>query len=272
MTSGTTPQNLHPSASANALRHESLTLATREHDVMLRAQGLHKTFHLHAHAGAVDAQIPALESVDLTVRRGECVALVGPSGAGKSTLLRCLYGNYLANAGRIEIRHDEGNGHGERWVDLTTATAREVLSVRRTTLGYVSQFLRVIPRVTTLDIVAEPLRRLDVSAEDATARARDLLARLNIPERLWTLAPATFSGGEQQRINIARGLIAAAPVLLLDEPTASLDAQNRAVVAQLIAEARAAGSAIVGIFHDEATRDEVATRTLAMRPVLRPAH
>ncbi|WP_237172152.1 phosphonate C-P lyase system protein PhnL [Pandoraea norimbergensis] len=237
---------------------------------MLRAQGLHKTFHLHAHAGAVDAQIPALDSVDLTVRRGECVALVGPSGAGKSTLLRCLYGNYLANAGRIEIRHDDGRG--EHWVDLTTATAREVLSVRRTTLGYVSQFLRVIPRVSTLDIVAEPLRRLGVDAQDATAKARALLDRLNIPERLWTLAPATFSGGEQQRINIARGLIAAAPVLLLDEPTASLDAQNRAVVAQLIAEARAAGSAIVGIFHDEATRDEVATRTLAMRPVLRPAH
>ncbi|ALS60242.1 phosphonate C-P lyase system protein PhnL [Pandoraea norimbergensis] len=257
-------------AAAGALRHESLTLATREHDVMLRAQGLHKTFHLHAHAGAVDAQIPALDSVDLTVRRGECVALVGPSGAGKSTLLRCLYGNYLANAGRIEIRHDDGRG--EHWVDLTTATAREVLSVRRTTLGYVSQFLRVIPRVSTLDIVAEPLRRLGVDAQDATAKARALLDRLNIPERLWTLAPATFSGGEQQRINIARGLIAAAPVLLLDEPTASLDAQNRAVVAQLIAEARAAGSAIVGIFHDEATRDEVATRTLAMRPVLRPAH
>jgi len=257
-------------AAAGALRHESLTLATREHDVMLRAQGLHKTFHLHAHAGAVDAQIPALDSVDLTVRRGECVALVGPSGAGKSTLLRCLYGNYLANAGRIEIRHDDG--HGEHWIDLTAATAREVLSVRRTTLGYVSQFLRVIPRVSTLDIVAEPLRRLGVDAQDATAQARALLDRLNIPERLWTLAPATFSGGEQQRINIARGLIAAAPVLLLDEPTASLDAQNRAVVAQLIAEARAAGSAIVGIFHDEATRDEVATRTLAMRPVLRPAH
>ncbi|WP_353190502.1 phosphonate C-P lyase system protein PhnL [Pandoraea pnomenusa] len=234
---------------------------------MLRAQDLHKTFRLHAQGGTA---IPALEGVDLTVRRGECVALVGPSGAGKSTLLRCLYGNYLVGEGRIEIRHDDGRG--ERWVELTSATAREVLSVRRTTLGYVSQFLRVIPRVSTLDIVAEPLRRLGHDERDAAGRARDLLARLNIPERLWSLAPATFSGGEQQRINIARGLIAAAPVLLLDEPTASLDAQNRAVVCALITEARAAGSAIVGIFHDEATRDEVATRTLAMRPVLRPAH
>ncbi len=253
--------------SATPLSGAALTLGTREDDVMLRAQGLHKTFRLHAQGGAA---IPALEGVDLTVRRGECVALVGPSGSGKSTLLRCLYGNYLAGEGRIEIRHDAGQG--EHWVDLTTATAREVLSVRRTTLGYVSQFLRVIPRVTTLDIVAEPLRRLGHGDADAAGRARDLLARLNIPERLWSLAPATFSGGEQQRINIARGLIAAAPVLLLDEPTASLDAQNRAVVSQLITEARAAGSAIVGIFHDEATRDEVATRTLAMRPVLRPAH
>lgn len=256
--------------SATSLGGAALSLGTREDDVMLRAQGLHKTFRLHAQGGAA---IPALEGVDLTVRRGECVALVGPSGSGKSTLLRCLYGNYLAGEGRIEIRHDAGQGEGpSKWVDLTTATAREVLSVRRTTLGYVSQFLRVIPRVTTLDIVAEPLRRLGLGDADAAGRARDLLARLNIPERLWSLAPATFSGGEQQRINIARGLIAAAPVLLLDEPTASLDAQNRAVVSQLITEARAAGSAIVGIFHDEATRDEVATRTLAMRPVLRPAH
>ncbi|AKM32852.1 phosphonate C-P lyase system protein PhnL [Pandoraea faecigallinarum] len=237
---------------------------------MLRAQGLHKTFRLHAQGGVA---IPALEGVDLTVRRGECVALVGPSGSGKSTLLRCLYGNYLVGEGRIEIRHDATRtGRGGRWVDLSAASAREVLAVRRTTLGYVSQFLRVIPRVSTLDIVAEPLRRLGHGDAEAARRARDLLARLNIPERLWTLAPATFSGGEQQRINIARGLIATAPVLLLDEPTASLDAHNRAVVAQLIAEARAAGSAIVGIFHDEATRDEVATRTLAMRPVLRPAH
>lgn len=250
--------------------HASISLATREHDVMLRAQGLHKTFCLHAQGGAT---IPALEGVDLTVRRGECVALVGPSGAGKSTLLRCLYGNYLVGAGRIEIRHrDALPGDGERWVDLSTASARDVLAVRRTTLGYVSQFLRVIPRVSTLDIVAEPLRRLGCAEGDAAGRARDLLARLNIPERLWQLAPATFSGGEQQRINIARGLIAAAPVLLLDEPTASLDARNRAVVAELISEARATGSAIVGIFHDEATRDEVATRTLAMRPVLRNDH
>ena len=267
MNSGTNFLTAASSPNGAALQQESVTLATREHDVMLRAQGLHKTFRLHAQGGAA---IPALDDVDLSVRRGECVALVGPSGAGKSTLLRCLYGNYLVDEGRIEIRHDDG--HTRRWVDLSTAPAREVLSVRRTTLGYVSQFLRVIPRVSTLDIVAEPLRRLGYSDGDAAGRARDLLARLNIPERLWSLAPATFSGGEQQRINIARGLIAAAPVLLLDEPTASLDAQNRAVVAQLIGEARAAGSAIVGIFHDDATRDEVASRTLTMRPVLRPAH
>lgn len=250
-----------------SLIQDSLASASHADDVMLRASGLAKTFRLHAQGGIA---IPALDGVDLTVRRGECVALVGPSGAGKSTLLRCLYGNYLANEGRIEIRHDDGDG--ARWVELTAAPAREVLAVRRTTLGYVSQFLRVIPRVSTLDIVAEPLRRLGTPAEEASARAAALLARLHIPERLWSLAPATFSGGEQQRINIARGLIAAAPVLLLDEPTASLDAENRAVVAALIDEARASGSAIVGIFHDEDTRDKVATRSLVMRPVLRSVH
>ncbi|GAB3626566.1 phosphonate C-P lyase system protein PhnL [Pandoraea terrae] len=236
---------------------------------MLRAFGVRKTFLLHPQGGV---QIPALDGVDLSIRSSECIALVGPSGAGKSTLLRCLYGNYLANAGRIEIRHDDDTGSGPRWMDLTNAPARDVLAVRRTTLGYVSQFLRVIPRVPTLTIVAEPLMRTGVPEGQARERAGALLARLNIPARLWTLPPATFSGGEQQRINIARGLIAAPPVLLLDEPTASLDGENRAVVCALIAQAREAGSAIVGIFHDEATRDAVATRTVALQPVSLGSH
>lgn len=230
---------------------------------MIEVRGLGKMFTLHNQGGI---RLPVLEAVDFDAAAGDCLVLAGPSGTGKSTLLRCLYGNYLATEGSIRVRA------GDDWVELVGAPEQRILALRRDVIGYVSQFLRVIPRVSTVDIVAEPLRRLGHSDADAAGRARDLLARLNIPERLWTLAPATFSGGEQQRINIARGLIAAAPVLLLDEPTASLDAQNRAVVSQLINEARAAGSAIVGIFHDEATRDEVATRTLAMRPVLRPAH
>jgi len=222
---------------------------------MIDVQGLAKTFVLHHRGGA---RMAVLAGVDLQVASGECVALAGPSGAGKSTLLRCLYGNYLASAGQIRVRH------ADAWVDLARATPREILAVRRDSLGYVSQFLRVIPRVATLDVVADPLRERGVPADEARDRAAGLLARLRLPERLWSLPPATFSGGEQQRVNIARGLIAEKPMLLLDEPTASLDAANGERVAELIDEARQRGAAIVGIFHDVAVRDRVATRLHAV--------
>ena len=235
--------------------------------LMVRARGISKTFTLHTQGGV---EIPALHQVDLDLRQGECVVLVGPSGAGKSTLLRCLYGNYLASAGAIHVRNPAADAAAAQpCVALTGASPHSVVALRRHLLGYVSQFLHVIPRVSTLTIVAEPLLLRGVEAAEAEMRAGELLARLNVPRRLWTLPPATFSGGEQQRVNIARGLIADHPVLLLDEPTASLDAENRAVVAELITEARKRGAAIAGIFHDEDTRAQVATRRLELQPVLR---
>jgi alpha-D-ribose 1-methylphosphonate 5-triphosphate synthase subunit PhnL len=231
--------------------------------LMLRAVDIRKTFTLHAQGGV---QIDALAGVSLDVEQGECVVLVGPSGIGKSTLLRCLYGNYLASSGSIAIRSDADEA---QHVALTGAEPHDVLRLRRNVVGYVSQFLRVIPRVTTLTLVAEPLVSRGVAEEEALERAAALLTRLNVPERLWSLAPATFSGGEQQRVNIARGLIAGHPLLLLDEPTASLDAGNRDVVADLVIEARERGAAIVGIFHDEDTRAKAATRRLELQPPLR---
>jgi alpha-D-ribose 1-methylphosphonate 5-triphosphate synthase subunit PhnL len=237
---------------------------TRDDTLMLRARGVAKTFTLHTQGGL---RIPALGGVDLDVSRGECVVLVGPSGAGKSTLLRCLYGNYLASSGSILVRDDT---EARRALMLTGAAPHAVMRVRRNVIGYVSQFLRVIPRVSTLDLVAEPLIARGIEPSEAQRRAGELLSRLNIPARLWPLAPATFSGGEQQRVNIARGLIAGHPVLLLDEPTASLDAANRDVVADLIVEARQRGAAIVGIFHDEETRAKIATRRLELAPVTMP--
>lgn len=214
---------------------------------MITVENLAKSFTLHNQGSAV---IPVLEGADFTVSPGECVALTGESGAGKSTVMRILYGNYLAQAGRVMI--------GE--VELTAAEPREILALRRETLGYVSQFLRVVPRVPTLEVVAEPLLALGVEDEAAFARARDLLTRLRIPETLWGLSPTTFSGGEQQRVNIARGFAHGYPALLLDEPTASLDALNRETVLQLIEEAKAKGAAIVGIFHDVEARGRVADR------------
>ncbi|MCO6417426.1 phosphonate C-P lyase system protein PhnL [Siccirubricoccus sp. KC 17139] len=224
----------------------------------IQTQGLGKTFTLHLQGST---RIPVLRGVELAVVPGECVALSGPSGAGKSTLMRCLYGNYGAGEGRILLRH-----RGEE-VDLATADPRLVREIRRETLGYVSQFLRVIPRVPTLDIVAEPLRARGVPAEEARARAAALLARLNLPAPLHALPPATFSGGEQQRVNLARGFAPHYPVLLLDEPTASLDAANRDVVVALIAEAKAKGAAIIGIFHDAEVRDRVADRLFHVSPI-----
>ncbi|MGP1395068.1 MAG: phosphonate C-P lyase system protein PhnL [Inquilinaceae bacterium] len=221
--------------------------------VMIAVEGLDKTFTLHNQGGT---RIPVLSKAALTVRAGECVVLGGPSGSGKSSLMRSLYGNYLPSGGRLSVCH-EG-----RMIDLATASPRLLLAVRRRTVGYVSQFLRVIPRVPTLDIVAEPLRDAGLPQDRAEAEAARLLTRLNLPERLWRLPPATFSGGEQQRVNIARGFARPFPILLLDEPTASLDADNRQVVVGLIGEALERGAAIVGIFHDRDVRDAVATRVL----------
>ena len=180
------------------------------------------------------------------------MALTGASGAGKSTLMRMIYGNYLSQSGRILI--------GD--VDLVQAQPREIIALRREVLGYVSQFLRVVPRVATRDVVADPLRALGVPAETACARAETLLRALNIPERLWSLSPTTFSGGEQQRVNIARGFAHDYPAILLDEPTASLDATNRETVLRLIEAAKARGAAMIGIFHDEAARARVCDREI----------
>jgi len=216
-------------------------------EAMIRVSDVSKSFVLHNQGGAV---IPVMAGAALSVERGECVALVGDSGAGKSTLMRMLYGNYLANGGRIVV--------GD--VEVSGAEPREILAMRREVLGYVSQFLRVVPRVPTLEVVAEPVWAAGGSRAEGEARARDLLARLNVPERLWSLSPTTFSGGEQQRVNIARGFAHPYPVLLLDEPTASLDATNRATVLALIEEAKARGTAILGIFHDEAARDQICNR------------
>ena len=223
---------------------------------MIRVENLDKQFVLHNQGGLV---LPVIRGAHLSVAPGECVGLVGASGAGKSTLMRMIWGNYRSDGGRIMV--------GD--VDVARAEPRQIIALRRATLGHVSQFLRVLPRVPTLRVVAEPLLALGVPAPEAEHRAAAMLTRLGIGPRLWQLSPTTFSGGEQQRVNIARGMVHPYPALLLDEPTASLDARNREAVLTLIEEARDRGAAILGIFHDEAARDRLCTRLVdvgAFRP------
>lgn len=210
-----------------------------------------KTFTMHLQGGI---ELPVVSGVTFQVDPGECVVLSGPSGAGKSSILKMIFGNYRCDSGRIGIRHRGA------LIDLAAAEPRQVLNVRRSTIGYVSQFLRAVPRVATIDVVAEPLIAGGMARADARARAGELLHRLNIPERLWQLPPATFSGGEQQRVNIARGFISDLPILLLDEPTASLDAANRTVVVELVAEKKRQGVAMVAIVHDDEIRHLIADR------------
>jgi alpha-D-ribose 1-methylphosphonate 5-triphosphate synthase subunit PhnL len=226
---------------------------SRPMTAMIELSNAQKTFVMHLQGGV---ELPVVRGVSFHVGAGECVVLSGPSGAGKSSILKMIYGNYRCDAGRVGIRH-RGTV-----IDLATAEPRQVLGIRRATIGYVSQFLRAVPRVPTSDVVAEPLIANGVPREEARQRAGLLLRRLNIPERLWQLPPSTFSGGEQQRVNIAHGFISDYPILLLDEPTASLDAANRAVVVELIEEKKRRGVAMVAIVHDDEIRHQIADRII----------
>jgi alpha-D-ribose 1-methylphosphonate 5-triphosphate synthase subunit PhnL len=220
---------------------------------MIEISGAEKSFTMHLQGGV---KLPVVRGVSFDVNAGECVVLSGPSGAGKSSILKMIFGNYRCDGGRIGVRH------AGAMLDLANAEPREILNVRRSTIGYVSQFLRAVPRVAAIDVVAEPLIADGATRADARERAGKLLHSLNIPERLWALPPSTFSGGEQQRVNIARGFISDHPILLLDEPTASLDAGNREVVIDLIDRKKGADVAMVAIVHDDEIRRRIADRVV----------
>ena len=214
---------------------------------MIQIKNLNKSFQLY---NQNDTNINVFKNINFRVNNGEVVALTGNSGTGKSTLLKLIYGSYVISKGDVLISD----------INIRKSSPRDILKLRKNKLGYVSQFLRVVPRVPTIDVVIEPLLEIGCEKKIALKKAQEILERLNIPKNLWNLSPLTFSGGEQQRVNIARGFIHNYPYLLLDEPTASLDQNNKNVVLDLIEKAKLNGSAIIGIFHDETARNKVATR------------
>ena len=220
---------------------------------LLELFGVGKTFVMHMQGGV---RLSVVSNVEFAVRPGECIALTGPSGAGKSSILKMIFGNYRCDRGRILLHH------GGNTIDIAQVSPRTVLALRSTAIGYVTQFLRVVPRVPTIDIVAEPLIAPGGPRETARRSATELLKKLNVPGPLWGLPPATFSGGEQRRVNIARGFLPDLPILLLDEPTASLDAVNRAAVIDLIADKKRRGVAIIAIVHDDDVRKAIADQVV----------
>jgi len=230
------------------------TAIATDTETLLKAENLKKGFTLHTQNGI---HLSVLSNLSLAVKAGECVALTGASGSGKSTFMRCLYGNYRVDSGSIWVKHE-----GE-WMDLTRTEPHQLLAIRQRTIGYVSQFLRVIPRVAALDVAAEPLLELGMELNEAREKAAQMFARLNLPERLWSVSPTTFSGGEKQRVNIARALLVNYPILLLDEPTSALDATNASVVIDLLQERKATGCAMIGIFHDDEVLTQVCDRELS---------
>lgn len=204
-------------------------------------------------------EIKGFEDVSFSVKRGEFLAIIGSSGSGKSSLLKCMYRTYLADSGSMLYRMDSDSA-----IDLTTASDHEILALRRSEIGYVSQLLQVVPRTIAVDVIAEPLLQRGIGIDDARDAASRYLARLRIPEDLWDAYPSTFSGGERQRVNIARALIAAPRLLLLDEPTSALDPASTAVVVEML-RAVNQGTTMIGIFHDLSVVQELADRVVVMK-------
>jgi len=226
---------------------------------LLKVDNLSKVFNIHILG---DKLIEGCDGVIFNVDKGEFLGLAGPSGAGKSTILKCLYRTYLPTSGDIWY---DSILFGK--VNMSTIADHMVIAIRHKEIGYASQFLKVIPRVSAIDVVAEPLLTRNGALEkEARKKAGELLERLNVPARLLDAYPATFSGGEQQRVNIARAVIWKPRLLLLDEPTASLDRDSVSIVVQLLREMREQGTSMIGIFHDEKLMKSIADRVYRVNP------
>ena len=208
----------------------------------LKVDRLEKSFTLHNRGGV---KVQGFADVSFSLQRGRLLALTGPSGAGKSSVLKTIYRTYLADGGSVLFRRGD-----DTEVDLVSCRESRVLDLRRREIGFVTQFLKILPRVTALEAVASPLIEIGCDEDEAREQARTMLARLGIRRELFDLSPLTFSGGEQQRVNIARGIIAPKELILLDEPTASLDQKSSEVVLELLDDLKKRNIAMIAIFHD----------------------
>jgi len=221
----------------------------------LTVTNLHKTFEMHALG---DKQVVGLDDVSFTVEPGEFLAIVGESGSGKSSLLKCIYRTYQPSSGQIIYHGTDGD------VDLVSCDNRTVIQLRDTAIGYTSQFLDEIPRVPAVDVVARPLREQGMAQEAARDRAEMLLSRLQLPEELWNAFPATFSGGERQRVNLAQAIAPRPDLLLLDEPTSALDPETRQAAIELLEEFLDTETTVVGVFHNTEVVNAVADRVVEL--------
>ena len=222
---------------------------------ILEVNDLGKNFNLHILNGK---RIEALKNINFTMKEGEIIGLTGKSGSGKSSLMKCIYRSYLASHGEIIYNSVAGK------IDLVAATDHQIIQLRKNEITYCSQFLSVIPRVTAVDVVCENLFRSQKDKSEAREMAKEMLEKLGLPTSLWDAFPVTFSGGEQQRINVARAIIARPRFLLIDEPTASLDQKTKDVVVDLILDLKQNGTSVLCISHDEYTLERLVDRRLAL--------
>jgi alpha-D-ribose 1-methylphosphonate 5-triphosphate synthase subunit PhnL len=223
---------------------------------ILSVQNLNKSITLHL-LGAKN--VNALVDVTFDVDEGEFIAVVGLSGSGKSSLLKCIYGTYLASSGSIWYRSESGDA-----VDLASADEQQILELRRKEIRYVPQFLKVPPRLSARSVVAMPLLADGVTGDEALSRASEALSELAIDSELQTSFPSLFSGGEQQRVNVARAVVSPSRLMLLDEPTSALDAENRQRVFAQLQRVKSTGSTIIGVFHDRWLLRHLADRVVVM--------
>jgi len=227
---------------------------------ILRVEGFSKYFELHEQHKI----IPSSDDVNLEVFSGQLTALIGPTGAGKSTVLKGIYRTYLPSSGRLLFYTKEGIE-----IDLAKADEHLILNLRKNEIGFVTQFLHALPRQSTEDIVAQPLIQRGMDKKQARDLAREMLSAMNLPEALWGISPATFSGGEKQRVNLARGLVSRPRLLLLDEPTASLDINTTEKIVMLIENLKDDGVAMLAIFHHPELVERMADNVVQLEPPTR---